>query len=164
MRIEDMILISVDDHVVEPADMFERTLPAKWGDVAPRIVRRADGTDVWAYDGKEIPNIGLNAVAGRPPEEHGMEPTSFDHLLPGCYDIHARVRDMDAKGVLGSMCFPSFPNLCGQLFARAADKEAALAILQAYNDWHIDNWCGTYPGRFIPLITPPLWDPQLLPA
>ena len=47
-----------------------------------------------------------------------MEPTSFDEMRPGCYDIHDRVRDMDANGVLGSMCFPSFPNLCGQLFSR----------------------------------------------
>jgi predicted TIM-barrel fold metal-dependent hydrolase len=164
VRIEDMILVSVDDHVVEPPDMFERTLPAKWRDVAPRVVRRDDGSDVWAYEGREIPNIGLNAVAGRPPEEYGMEPTSFDEIRRGCYDIHERVRDMNANGVLGSMCFPSFPQLCGQLFARTADKTSALAILQAYNDWHIDEWCGSYPGRFIPLMLPPIWDPELMAA
>jgi predicted TIM-barrel fold metal-dependent hydrolase len=162
--LDDLILISVDDHAVEPPDMFERHLPARWRDVAPRVVRREDGSDVWLYEGREIPNIGLNAVAGRPPEEYGMEPTSFDELRPGCYDIHQRVRDMDANGVLGSLCFPSFPNLCGQLFARSADKEAALAILQAYNDWHIDDWCGTYAGRFIPLALPPIWDPALMAA
>jgi predicted TIM-barrel fold metal-dependent hydrolase len=162
--LDDLILISVDDHAVEPPDMFERHLPARWREVAPRVVRREDGSDVWLYEGREIPNIGLNAVAGRPPEEYGMEPTSFDELRPGCYDIHQRVRDMDANGVLGSLCFPSFPNLCGQLFARSADKESALAILQAYNDWHIDDWCGTYPGRFIPLALPPIWDPELMAA
>jgi predicted TIM-barrel fold metal-dependent hydrolase len=155
-----LILVSVDDHVVEPPDMFDGHLPERWKPVAPRVVRKPDGTDVWVYEDKEIPNIGLNAVAGRPPEEYGMEPTSFDELRPGCYDIHERIRDMDANGVVGSMCFPSFPNLCGQLFARSKDKEAALAILKAYNDWHIDEWCGTYPGRFIPLAIPPLWDPE----
>jgi predicted TIM-barrel fold metal-dependent hydrolase len=164
MQLEDMVLVSVDDHVVEPPDLFERTLAPKWRDVAPRLVRKEDGTDVWQYEGKEIVNIGLNAVAGRPPEEYGLEPTSFDELRAGCYDIHQRVRDMDANGVLGSMCFPSFPNLCGQLFARSSDKDAALAILTAYNDWHIDEWCGAYPGRFIPLAIPPLWDPELMAA
>ena len=69
---------------------------------------------------------------------------------------------MNANGVLGSMCFPSFPQFCGQLFARTTDKDVGLAMLQAYNDWHIDEWCGTYPGRFIPLSLPPLWDPQLM--
>jgi predicted TIM-barrel fold metal-dependent hydrolase len=164
MPIEELILISVDDHVVEPPDMFDRHLPARWRDVAPRVVRKDNGIDVWAYEGKEIPNIGLNAVAGRPPEEYGMEPTSFDELRMGCYDIDERIRDMNANGVLGSMCFPSFPNLCGQLFSRSKDKESALAILKAYNDWHIEEWCGTHPGRFIPLAIPPLWDPEEMAA
>jgi predicted TIM-barrel fold metal-dependent hydrolase len=124
------------------------------------MVTRDDGTDVWLYEGKEIVNIGLNAVAGRPPDEYGMEPTSLHEMRPGCYDIHERVRDMDANGVLGSMCFPSFPNLCGQLFSRSKDKASALPILKAYNDWHVDEWCGTYPGRFIPLMLPPIWDPE----
>jgi predicted TIM-barrel fold metal-dependent hydrolase len=162
VQLDDLILVSVDDHVVEPPHLFEAHLPQRWQDVAPRMVRRDDGTDVWQYEGKEIVNIGLNAVAGRPPDEYGMEPTSLHEMRPGCYDIHERVRDMDANGVLGSMCFPSFPNLCGQLFSRSKDKEAALAILQAYNDWHVEEWCGTYPGRFIPLMLPPIWDPPAM--
>ena len=160
MRIEDMILISVDDHVVEPPDMFERHIPGRWKDEAPRLIHRQDGSDAWLFQGKELPNIGLNAVAGRPPEEYGLEPTSFDEMREGTWNIHKRVRDMDANGVLGSMCFPSFPQLCGQLFARTKDKDLALAVLQAYNDWHIDDWCGSYPDRFIPLALPALWDPE----
>ena len=49
------------------------------------------GIDVWAFMGQELPNIGLNAVAGRPPEEYAMDPTSFDDMRSGCYDIHDRV-------------------------------------------------------------------------
>ena len=74
MDIDDLVLVSVDDHVVEPPGLFDAHLPEKWREVAPRMVRRDDGTDVWLYEGKEIPNIGLNAVVGRPPEEYGMEP------------------------------------------------------------------------------------------
>jgi predicted TIM-barrel fold metal-dependent hydrolase len=162
IAIDDLILVSVDDHVVEPPHLFDGRLAARFEDRAPRLIRKDDGTDVWTYDGREIPNIGLNAVAGRPPEEYGMEPTSFDELRAGCYDIDERVRDMNVNGVVGSMCFPSFPNLCGQLFARSSDKDLGLAVLRAYNDWHIDEWCGSYPGRFIPLAIPPLWDPQLM--
>ena len=54
----------------------------------------------------QIPNVGLNAVAGRPKEEYGIEPTAFDEMRPGCWDIAERVKDMDAGGILGSMCFP----------------------------------------------------------
>ena len=164
MRAEDLILVSVDDHVVEPPDMFEGRLEARYRDLAPKLVRKDDGTDVWVYDGNEIPNIGLNAVVGRPPEEYGIEPTSLDDMRKGCYDIDERVRDMNANGVLGSMCFPSFPQFCGQLFARTEDKEVALAMLRAYNDWHVEGWCGAAPGRFIPLALPVIWDPDLAAA
>jgi hypothetical protein len=77
MRAEDLILVSVDDHVVEPAHMFEGRLPKRYEDKAPKFVHREDGTDVWVYEGTELVNIGLNAVAGRPPEEYGFEPTAL---------------------------------------------------------------------------------------
>ena len=159
---EDLILVSVDDHVVEPPTLFDNHLPAKWKDAAPRSIRKDDGTDVWVFEGNEIPNIGLNAVAGRPPEEYNIEPTSYDMIRKGCYDIHERVLDMNRNGVLGSMCFPSFVQFCGQLFSKSSDLDTSLQLLRAYNDWHIDEWCGTYPGRFIPLSIPPIWDPQLM--
>ncbi len=162
MQAEDLVLVSVDDHVVEPPDMFEGRVPAKWKGREPRVLHKDDGTDVWAYEGNEIPNVGLNAVVGRPPEEYGIEPTSFEEMRPGCYDIDERVRDMNVNGVLGSMCFPSFVQFCGQLFARTEDKDLAITMLRAYNDWHVESWCGAYPGRFIPLAVPPIWDPALM--
>ena len=152
MNLNDMVLVSVDDHVVEPPHLFEGRLPAKYADLAPQFVTRADGTNAWVYEGAEIANVALNAVAGRPAEEYGMEPTSFAELRAGCYDIDERVKDMDANGVLGSLCFPSFPQFCGQLFARTEDKDVALAMVRAYNDWHIDDWCGTHPGPVHPVL------------
>jgi predicted TIM-barrel fold metal-dependent hydrolase len=164
MKAEDLILVSVDDHLVEPPHMFEGRLPAKYADAAPKVVRRDDGSDVWTFNGTVIPNVGLNAVAGRPKEEYGIEPTAFDEMRPGCFDIHERIKDMNAGGVLASMNFPSFPGFSGRLFAAADDKDLALAVVQAYNDWHIEEWCGTYPGRMIPMALPVLWDPELAAA
>jgi len=162
MNPNDLILVSVDDHVVEPPDMFDQHLPLPWKSRAPRIVHKKDGSDVWVWDGQQIPNLGLNAVVGRPPEEYGMEPTSYAQLRPGTYDVHERIRDMNANGVLASLCFPSFPSLCGEKFFRHPDREAAHVILQAYNDWHVDEWCAAYPGRFIPLGLLPLWNVELM--
>jgi predicted TIM-barrel fold metal-dependent hydrolase len=161
MQMDDMILVSVDDHLVEPPDMFDTHVPAAYRDRAPKVVRTASGNDVWTFNGAEIPNIGLNAVAGKPKEEYGIEPTAFEEMRPGCYDIHERIKDMNAGGVLGSMCFPSFPGFAGRLFSACDDKDLALALVRAYNDWHIDEWCGAYPGRFIPMALPVLWDPEL---
>lgn len=161
MRPDDLIMVSVDDHLVEPPDMFEQHSPARYRDQMPKVVRKDDGSDVWVFNGSEIPNIGLNAVAGRPKEEYGIEPTAFDEMRPGCWDVAERVRDMDAGGILGSMCFPSFPGFSARLFAAADDKDMALAVLRAYNDWHVDEWCGAAPGRFIPMGLPVLWDAEL---
>src|SRR6185369_2558829 len=87
MRPEELILVSVDDHVVEPPDMFKNHVPEQWKADAPRVVRKKDGSDVWVFQGEQILNIGLNAVVGRPPEEYGMEPTSFAQLRKGTWDI-----------------------------------------------------------------------------
>jgi predicted TIM-barrel fold metal-dependent hydrolase len=163
MDAAEMIMISVDDHLVEPPDLFERHLPARYAerDEAPRVHRRRDGSDVWMFNGQKIPNVGLNAVAGRPKEEYGIEPTAFDEMRTGCWNVHDRIKDMNAGGVLASMCFPSFPGFSGRVFSDVGDKDFALAVLRAYNDWHVDEWCGTYPGRFIPMGLVPLWDPAL---
>jgi predicted TIM-barrel fold metal-dependent hydrolase len=158
---DDLILVSVDDHLVEPPTMFDAHLDARWRADGPRVVTLENGDDVWTFNGQVIPNVGLNAVAGRPKAEYGVEPTAFDEMRPGCYDVHERIKDMNAAGVLASMNFPSFPGFSGRLFAACPDKDLALAVVRAYNDWHIDEWCGSYPGRFIPMTLPVLWDPHL---
>ncbi len=157
---DDLILISVDDHVIEPPDVFVNHLPPKYLERAPKLTRRDDGSDVWVFGKAVIENSALNAVAGRPKEEYGLEPQSLEEIRPGCYDVHERVRDMSAGGVLASMNFPSFPTFTARLFA-TDDIEFSLALVRAYNDWHIDEWCGAYPGRFIPMAVPAIWDPEL---
>jgi hypothetical protein len=80
------------------------------------------------------------------------------------YDRVARIDDMNAGGILGSMCFASMTGFCGELFGRLEDKELGRVLAMSYNDWHVDDWCGGAPGRFIPLALPLLWDPQATAA
>ena len=159
MNKDDLILISVDDHTVEPPDMFKNHLPKKYADDAPRLVHNADGSDCWQFRDTVIPNVALNAVAGRPKEEYGLEPQGLDEIRPGCYNVDERIKDMNAGGILASICFPSFPGFAGRLFA-TEDPEFSVALVQAYNDWHIDEWCGAYPARFIPMAIPVIWDAE----
>ncbi|EKF25614.1 amidohydrolase family protein [Mycolicibacterium hassiacum DSM 44199] len=158
MNKDDMILVSVDDHIVEPPDMFKNHLPKKYLDEAPRLVHNPDGSDTWQFRDVVIPNVALNAVAGRPKEEYGLEPQGLDEIRPGCWQVDERIKDMNAGGILGSMCFPSFPGFAGRLFA-TEDQEFSLALVKAYNDWIVEEWCGAYPGRFIPMTLPVIWDP-----
>ena len=126
MKMQDLVLVSVDDHLVEPPDLFEKHIPAKYKDDAPKLIQREDGTDAWVFEGQEATNVGLNAVAGRPPEEYGTEPTKLSEIREGCYDIHERIRDMNANGVAAALNFPSFPQFCGQYFARAPGQGSGI--------------------------------------
>ena len=156
-------LISVDDHVLEPPNVWQDRIRAKDRDRAPRIVKD-NGVEMWAYEDKTVPTIGLSAVAGKEKEDFTWEPITYEDMRPGCYDPVARLDDMDRAGVLASMCFPSFPRFCGQVFYEATDRDLAASCVRAYNDWMIDEWCGSAPGRYIPLTIVPLWDPTLAAA
>ena len=153
-------LISVDDHVLEPGHLWTDRVAAKDRDRAPHQVVEGD-MEFWVYDGKRYPSSGLSAVAGKSKEEFSPEPVTYAEMRPGCYDSKARIEDMDRAGILASLCFPTVTRFCGQLFMEASDREFAFVCLQAYNDWMIEEWCGAAPGRYIPLILIPMWDPPL---
>ncbi|MFN3472422.1 MAG: amidohydrolase family protein [Blastomonas sp.] len=158
MQMNDMVLISVDDHISEPPDMFKNHLSAKDLEDAPRFITDADGKAAWEYQGMYLPSVGLNAVVGRPMNEYGMEPTALDQLRAGVYDVHARVGDMDVNGIAASLNFGSVFDFAGGRLHRTPDKARALVHLRAYNDWHSDEWCAAYPERFIPCAILPTWD------
>jgi predicted TIM-barrel fold metal-dependent hydrolase len=152
-------LISVDDHVLEPPNLWVDRVAAKDRDRAPRMID--DGGEVWVYDGKRFPTSGLSAVAGKSKQEFSPEPVPYSEMRPGCYDAAERIKDMDQAGILASLCFPTLTRFCGQLFMEASDREFGFTLLQAYNDWMVEDWCGAAPGRYIPLMLIPMWDPPL---
>ncbi|MCU1380183.1 MAG: amidohydrolase [Acidimicrobiales bacterium] len=154
-------LISVDDHVVAPPHLFEGRLPAKFVERGPRIIEDADGRQQWHYEGTQ-PNVGLNAVVGRPVHEASFEPSRFDEMRKGAWDIDARVHDMNLNGVYASVNFPSaLPGFGGQrLQLGTKDPEMARAVVRAWNDWHLEEWTGPHPDRIIPCQIPWLLDPH----
>jgi predicted TIM-barrel fold metal-dependent hydrolase len=152
-------IISVDDHLIEPPDLFEGRLPAALQDDAPRIVEDESGSQAWIFESRLYPNVGLNAVVGRPQAEWSMDPARFDQMRPGCFDIDQRIGDMDRAGIWASLCFPSLVSgFCGAVYSRATNPELGLACLRAFNDWHHEVWAGSYPERIIPLQLPYLAD------
>lgn len=158
MQLDDMILVSIDDHVIEPPDLFDKHLPAKYRDQGPKLARHPDGVDTWVFQGEVMGSVGLNAVASWPKHEWSFDPVGLAEMRPGCYDIHERVRDMNANGVLASLNFPSASGFAGAWLAGKPDKALSAVAVAAYNDWQIDELGGSYPGRLIPLCLLPLWD------
>src|SRR5260370_39549366 len=156
-------VISTDDHVVEPPPRWEGRFPAQLADQAPRVVASDDGGERWLWNDELIANVGFNAVAGRPTTEYGFEPTRFDEMRRGAWDAYGRVHDMDLNGGYASVCFPSFlPGFVGQRISLApTDPELGLVAMRAWNDWMLEEWCGTHPDRMVPLQLPWLRDPQV---
>lgn len=161
-RARPRLVISVDDHLVEPPDTFEGRLSAKYVERGPRVIEH-EGGEAWVYDGVVLPNVGLNAVAGRPVNEYSFDPTRFEEMRRGAYDVHARVADMDLNGIYASLNFPSFLAGFGgaRLQLTPKDPDLAFAVYRAYNDWHIESWAGAYPDRFIANQIPWLLDPEV---
>jgi len=158
MNMNDMVLISVDDHITEPPDMFQKHLSAEDLKTAPQFATDEQGKSYWTYQGMYMPSVGLNAVVGRPLEEYGMEPNSLEEMRKGVYNVHERINDMNVNGVAASLNFGTCVGFDGGRFHKAPDKTLSLKHLRAYNDWHVDEWCGAYPDRFIPCALLPTWD------
>jgi predicted TIM-barrel fold metal-dependent hydrolase len=158
MDSDDLILISVDDHIAEPEDMFKHHVPTKYLAEAPEIRTDEFGVQQWWYGNIKGRNLGLNAVAGKPPEFFNIDASRYDEMRPGCYDVHERVRDMNAGGQLAGLNFPNFTGFSGQVLSQGPDLTLNEIMIKAYNDWHVDEWCGAYPGRFIPCGILPLFD------
>ena len=177
-------IVSVDDHVVEPAHLFERWLPAKYREAGPHVERRGIGVmkhigggvyeqsfdesgpkaDCWVYEDLVYINKRHVAAVGFDRDDMTMSPITYDEMRPGCYDPKARVDDMEMNWVESSLSFPTFPRFCGQTFLEAKDRELAEACVYAYNDWMVEEWCGDSGGRLIPLTLIPLWDAELAAA
>ena len=62
MTMNDMIMLSVDDHAIEPPDLFFGRMPAKYKDETPRVAQYANGDERWVVEGKAWGGVGPAAV------------------------------------------------------------------------------------------------------
>src|ERR1700730_4490384 len=177
------LLVDVDAHVVESPDLWSSRLPARYRDVGPRLVHAPAG-EVALVDGKYVERPGTEgpdvawwlyeetatqlkryiAAAGVPADEVTMEGITYADTRPGCWQPAERLNDMDINGVQAQMCFPNYVRFCGQMFLWGQDKELSRLCVEAYNDWMVEEWCGSSRGRLIPLCLVPLWDVDLAVA
>lgn len=177
------LIVDLDAHLVEPADLWTSRLPAKYRDVGPRVEMLpmgkpkldgggyieepgAEGKPIawWFYEDHKYSVKRLIAAAGYPADEISMDGVTMNEMRPGCWKPKDRLADMDVNGVEAQMCFPNYPRFCGQIFLRAKDKELAHLCVHAYNDFIVEEWAAEGEGRLIPLCLVPLWDPQLAAA
>ena len=160
-------MISVDDHLIEPANVWVDRLPASYRDAGPRWISDEHG-ESWLFENsKRIPLDAMSTGGATWPKEDRppmFTPLTWDQVPASCYDPRARVEAMNTDHVLAALCFPNMAGFAGSLFQRANDRDLALLCIQAYNDWFLEEWCDAYPGRFISVGLIPLWDGKLAAA
>jgi predicted TIM-barrel fold metal-dependent hydrolase len=145
-------IVSVDDHLVEPAHAFEGRLPKHLQGDAPRVVENEQGKLEWLFDGELHSLTGLGTTVGLKDAYGGFEATRFEHMRKGCYDSDARVADMDINGVWASLSFPStLTGFANRVLSSASSPEVGLAATKAWNDWMFEEWYSPNPDRIIPM-------------
>lgn len=158
----------VDQHIIEPADLFDVWGSAALKDSYPQYGVR-DGHVGWTFEDTFYAISKAATQAGRPWGQSGVFVPS-ETVPDGLGDPVARVKAMDEDGVEMAFCYPSFMGLGGETMTRhvigsaitkrLASTETAASAIEAYNRW-MKDWCAVVPDRFIRAAIVPLWDPNL---
>jgi predicted TIM-barrel fold metal-dependent hydrolase len=155
-------VLSADDHMIEPRHLWTDRVPSEYRDHCPRIVE-VDGREAWLYE-DELTYIPMGSCRPLPGvDEAGYPPAPgtarYDEIRPSCYDPVERIKDMDVDGVWGQLTFPNFARFAGHRFyLNVRDTGLGLACLRTYNDYLLDEWCGTDPARLYGAVILPLQD------
>ncbi len=149
-------VISADNHIIDPRDLYVDRLPAKYRERAPRVMRAEDGGDGWSWDGQApTRTFGLEAVAGQSTDgSFRASGLTWDEILPGNYDGSAHLADMAVDGVDAAVIYPSAAMATYSL----PDRDFALAVVQTYNSWLLGDFCAVDPARLVGLCVLPVDD------
>jgi predicted TIM-barrel fold metal-dependent hydrolase len=152
------MIIDTDTHVSEPPDLWTSRLPRSMQD-ATMHVRWSDDAkaEMWFMGDRPVFKAWAGAMYGWDEPFPSAPPTQAD-AHPAAYDVHERVKAMDASGI-DVACL--YANVAGgsvaETYATGVDPAVALAHLQAYNDFLLD-WIAPARDRFVPLALIPYWD------
>ena len=139
-------IISSDDHIFEPPDLWTSRIEPKYRDRAPQLLRREeDNTDWWTCEGVRGASGGSGGeFAGTRFEDPDRLDFggAFENVRPGGYIPEEHVKDMDIDGIDVSIMYPSG----GLQFYSVQDGELVNAVFRAYNEW-IAEFCQASPNR-----------------
>ena len=155
-------LISVDDHLFEPRNLFDDFGFSGLKDSFPRWDSHL-GNPGWKFGSKFYGTSEAAISAGKPWGHRGIfvPASSIPEELS---DPVARLNTMDEDGIAVSLCYPSFMGLGGETMSRHVHEvglDVLLEAVLAYNRWVREVWWATAPSRFIAAGALPLWDTEL---
>ncbi len=132
-------LFAADGHVIEPADLWATRLPKQLRD---RAIRCEFFGESMKYCETTLTN-GAQLTFERFRHHDG-------EFNDG--DVERRLRDLDADGIWGEVCYP---NVGVHMFV--PDHELAIAHARVYNDYVVEAF-GPYRDRLVPAAAVPLTD------
>ena len=136
-------VISSDNHVIEPVDLWTSRAEAKFKDRVPHIQHLED-SDWWFCDGRTVLFSGTGAMTGvrfEDPEKLTIEARVEDNR-PGGYIPEEHVKDMDLDGIDVSIVYPTV----GLFLYGVTDSELLTSNCRIYNDW-VGEFCNAVPKR-----------------
>jgi predicted TIM-barrel fold metal-dependent hydrolase len=152
MLCADAPLLSVNDHLVEPPDVWTSRSPSRRADDVPRVVTTADG-EVWAIGSELVTVRALSVLAAD--GVHRPAPTVAE-MHPAVSDPVARLRAMDDDGVLVHTLLPHVAGFAGERLRFVGDAAGWAAAARAYNDFLLESFCATDPLRLAGVAVVPL--------
>jgi len=139
-------LVSADSHVVEPHDLWQRRVEARYRDRAPRL-RQDDDSDRVVMEDRVLTTAGLLAGCARGDDDVRWEGRWDVDVFRGGYDARVRLDDLARDGVDAEILFPTV----GMLLYPLSDVDLQRALFRAYNDWIVEEFCAVAPARFKPI-------------
>ena len=140
----DYKVISSDNHVFEPLDLWTSRAEPGFKDRMPHIERREDG-DWWYCDGLKITGTSAGTQPGVRFEDQSQLKRSrpVEEIRPGGWIPEEHVKDMESDGIYASIIYPSVGL---DLYQNIPDSDLLTEIFRIYNDW-LAEFCGAFPDR-----------------
>jgi len=136
-------IIDADQHVIEPPDLWDRWLPKRYHDRAPKLVKDEDGGDAWLL-GDHVESLGLVAAMNQTPKTLKWTGVRYADMHPGIFEAKGRLELMDEDGVDAALFFP--PQRTIMYMMSVDDEKFSLAAIRAYNEF-ISDWVSHCPER-----------------
>ena len=154
-------IVDCDTHFTEPPDLWTANAPAGMKDKMP-YVKRVNGADQWFVGDKNFGSMGGNVIAKDRNKLLGrLAFQNYDQITPGSYDVAERLKDMDAMGVWGQVCFQNGGVTQAGSLVALNDEPLAIAITQIFNDACADRMKASA-GRINGMGTLPYWDKDVM--
>ena len=142
----DYRIVSSDDHIYEPPDLWTSRIEEKYRDRCPQLQPFRDG-QIWVCDGTLGQSLAQGTNAGRRYEDPDTvtRVDVFENVRPGGYIPEEHIKDMDLDGVDVSVLYPTVGLM---LFRTVTDSDLLTAIFRTYNDFTAE-YCSGHPKRLV---------------